>query len=140
MTILDTNVLSELTKPSPSSQVMQWFAAQPPLEFYTTTITQAEILCSVEMLPTGTRRSALHAAVEAIFGEDFFGRILAFDVDAALVVPKITAGRRRLGRPITQLDAQIAAIALSRGAAVATRNTSDLEHCGVAVVDPWKQV
>jgi hypothetical protein len=140
MTIVDTNVLSELTKRSPSRQVMQWFARRPPLELFTTTITQAEILYGVELLPKSKRRSALQRAVEAVFDEDFSGRILAFDSDAARAFPKVAAGRRRLGRPITQLDAQIAAIALSRGAAVATRNTSDFEHCGVAVVDPWKQV
>jgi len=50
---------------------------------------------------------------------------------------KIAATRRRLGRPITQFDAQVAAIARSRGAAVATRNTSDFDHCGVTVVNPW---
>jgi hypothetical protein len=138
MTIVDTNVLSELTRRSPSRQVMQWFAMQPPLELFTTTITQAEILYGVELLPKSKRRSALQRAVEAVFDEDFSGRILPFDSDAARAFPKIAAERRRLGRPITQLDAQIAAIALSRGAAVATRNTSDFEHCGVAVVDPWK--
>jgi predicted nucleic acid-binding protein len=51
--------------------------------------------------------------------------------------PQVAAARRAAGRPATQFDAQIAAIARSRGAILATRNTSDFEHCGVAVLNPW---
>ncbi|MEX2304154.1 MAG: type II toxin-antitoxin system VapC family toxin [Bryobacterales bacterium] len=138
MIILDTNVLSELLKPSPSRTVLTWFAKQPPLHLFTTTITQAEILYGLELLPGGRRRNALHTAIEAIFAEDFSGRILPFDSDAARAFPGIVARRRALGRPIAQSDAQIAAIAKARNAAVGTRNTADFEHCGVAVVDPWK--
>ena len=138
MIILDTNVLSELMKASPSQQVLRWFASQPPLQLFTTTITQAEILYGLELLPKSKRRSALQAAVEAIFEEDFSGRILPFDSDAARVFPTIVAARRSLGRPMTQFDAQIAAMARSRAAAIGTRNSRDFEHCGVAIVDPWR--
>ena len=73
----------------------------------------------------------------AIFEEDFAGRVLPFDGDAARVFPRIAGSRRAQGRPITQFDAQIAAIARSRGAVLATRNTGDFEHCGVALLNPW---
>jgi predicted nucleic acid-binding protein len=136
--ILDTNVLSEALKPSPAQEVLRWFAAQPALQLFTTAITQAEILYGVELLPKGKRRAALLAAVNAMFAEDFSGRILPFDSEAARVFPQIAAARRSLGRPITQFDAQVAAIARSRAAAIATRNTGDFQHCGVAVVNPWK--
>jgi hypothetical protein len=72
-----------------------------------------------------------------MFDEDFGGRILPFDSEAARVFPQIAAARRSLGRPIAQLDAQIAAVARSRGAAIATRNAGDFQHCGVPLVDPW---
>ena len=72
-----------------------------------------------------------------MFEEDFADRILPFDSDAARVFPQIAASRRAAGRPITQWDAQIAAIARSRGAALATRNTGDFEHCGITWLDPW---
>jgi hypothetical protein len=136
--ILDTNVLSEALKPSPAPEVLRWFAAQPALQLFTTAITQAEIVYGVELLPKGKRRAALLAAVNAMFAADFGGRILPFDSDAARLFPQIAAARRSLGRPITQLDAQIAAIARSRAAAIATRNTGDFQHCGVPLVDPWK--
>ncbi len=137
MIILDSNVLSEVMRPSPAMQVLHWMAAHPTGELFTTTITQAEILYGLELLPKGRRRTALQSAVEAMFEEDFAGRILPFDGAAARMFAKIAAARRALGRPITQFDAQVAAIASSRGAAVATRNTGDFEHCGVTVMNPW---
>ena len=96
------------------------------------------LLYGLELLPGGKRRRALQSAVEAMFEEDFAGRILPFDGDAARMFAKIAAARRALGRPITQFDAGVAAIARSRGAVVATRNTHDFEHCGVRVVNPWR--
>jgi hypothetical protein len=136
--ILDTNVLSEVIRPSPSVDVLRWFATQPVPQLFTTAITQAEVLYGLELLPKGKRRGALLAAVNAMFEEDFGGRILPFDSEAARVFPRIAADRRSAGRPISQLDAQIAAIARSRAGAIATRNTSDFQYCGVVLIDPWK--
>ena len=140
MIILDTNVLSEVMRPAPAAQVLRWLAAHPAARLFTTTIAQAEVLYGLELLPEGKRRRALQSAIEAMFEEDFAGRILPFDGDAAGMFAKIAAARRAMGRPITQFDAQVAAIARSRGAAVATRNTNDFEHCGIRVVDPWRGV
>jgi predicted nucleic acid-binding protein len=137
MIILDTNVLSETMKPQPSFEVFRWLASHPPEQIFTTTITQAEILYGVELLAKGKRRTALSAAVDAVFEEDFAGRILPFDVEAARAFAGIAADRRASGRPIAQFDAQIAAIARSHGAAVATRNTQDFENCGIKVLNPW---
>jgi predicted nucleic acid-binding protein len=139
MIILDTNVLSEVMRPKPSVRVLQWLAKESALSVFTTTIAMAEILYGIELLPKGRRRAALASAAEAMFEEDFAGRILPFDSDAARVFPKITAVRRASGRPIAQFDAQIAAIARSRGAAIATRNTGDFEECGVTLFNPWNQ-
>ena len=137
MIVLDTNVLSEVMRPLPTAKVLRWLATHPASRLFTTTITQAEILYGLELLPKGKRRAALESAVEAMFEEDFADRILPFDSDAARVFPQIAASRRASGRPITQWDAQIAAIARSRGAVLATRNTGDFEHCGITVVNPW---
>lgn len=137
MIILDTNVLSEVMRPLPTAEVLRWLATHPASRLFTTAITQAEILYGLELLPKGKRRAALQSAVEAMFEEDFADRILPFDSDAARVFPQIAASRRALGRPITQWDAQIAAIARSRGAALATRNTGDFEDCGITVLNPW---
>jgi predicted nucleic acid-binding protein len=137
MIVLDTNVLSEVFRPLPSAEVTAWMAQQEPAGLFLTTITQAEILYGIEVLPAGRRRTKLADAVERVFAEDFRGRILPFDEAAAVVFPKIVAEREALGRPISQSDAMIAAIARSRHAVVATRNTTDFQHCGLRLVNPW---
>ena len=108
-----------------------------PQVLYTSTITQAEILLRIELLPKGVRRSNLQSAAETMFESAFAGRILPFDEDAARALPRIATHRRSLGRPISQYDAQIAAIALSRDVQIATRDIADFADCGVMVIDPW---
>ncbi len=139
MIILDTNVLSEVMKPAPSARVVRWLGKYPALRLFTTTITQAEILYGVELLAKGKRRAALQSAVETMFAEEFAGRILPFDSEAAQAFPQIASARSASGRPVTQFDTQIAAIAQARGAALATRNTLDFDHCGITVLNPWSE-
>jgi toxin FitB len=137
MIVLDTNVLSELMRPTPSKSVERWVASHSAMSLFTTTITQSEILYGVALLPRGRRRAALEELVEAMWIEDFAGRVLPFDSAAARTFAIIAAARRKAGKPIAQLDAQIAAISRSRNAAVATRNVADFEGCGVVVHNPW---
>lgn len=137
MIVLDTNVLSEVFKPAPSPVVLRWLAAREPATVFLTAITHAELLCGVEALPSGKRRIRLAEIIGKVLAEEFSGRILPFDEDAARVYPKIVAGREGLGRPISQFDAMIASIARSRHAALATRNTGDFEHCGIRIFNPW---
>jgi predicted nucleic acid-binding protein len=137
--VLDTNVLSEALKPVPSLVVLRWLGAQEPSSVFTTTITQAEVLYGIETLPLGKRRTRLLAAVERMFAAEFEGRILSFDEDAARAFPGIVAARDAAGRPISQFDAMIAAIARSHRAAVATRNIADFQHCGIDVINPWTE-
>ncbi len=137
MIILDTNVLSEALRPIPEPRVTEWLGHQASTSLFVTTITQAEILYGIAILDPGRRRDDLQAAAMAMFDEDFAGQILAFDPEAASIFALIAADRRRTGRPISQFDAQIAAIARSRGATLATRNVKDFEDCGIDVLDPW---
>jgi toxin FitB len=137
MLILDTNVISEIMQALPSPRVQEWWSQQQAGELFTSTVTVAEILCGIELLPRGKRRDRLLAEAEAMFSQDFAGRILPFDEEAARAFPGIAAGRRVKGSPIAALDAQIAAIARSRRAILATRNTTDFEGCGVRLVNPW---
>jgi predicted nucleic acid-binding protein len=137
MIILDTNVISELLNPKPSSAVESWVADQPPASLFTTTVTEAEVLYGVRLLADGKRRRSLLAAIEPIFSEDFAGRVLPFDRDASDAYATLAVARRQAGRPISQFDAQIAAIALSRGAAIATRNVADFADIGLSIIDPW---
>lgn len=137
MILLDTNVLTELMKAAPAESVVRWFSTQPATSLYTTSITQAEVLHGILLLPAGRRRSAFEAAADAMFEEEFAGRILPFGSDAAHPYARIAAERRRVGRPISHFDAQIAAIAHSAGAAVASRNVTDFDGCGIEVINPW---
>jgi predicted nucleic acid-binding protein len=136
MIILDTNVLSELMRPTPSSRVVAWIAKQPAAQLFTTSITEAEIFYGLELLTKGKRREGLLAAAEAMFAEDLAGRVVGFDSDAARAFSTIAAHRRALGRPITHADAQIAAITQVRGAKLATRNVADFKDCGLAALGP----
>jgi predicted nucleic acid-binding protein len=136
-TLLDTNVLSELLRVNPSPAVLAWFAAQPPESLFVSAITQAEMMLGARLLPAGKRRKALESALLAVYDEDFAGRILPFDAASVPAYVEIVSARRSLGRPISQFDAQIAAIARQTGASLATRNTADFEQCGVALIDPW---
>lgn len=137
MIVLDTNVLSAVMGPSPAAAVLRWMAAQSAAGLFTTALSEAEILYGVALLPKGRRRERLAAAVRLMLDEDMAGRVLPFDSDAARAYAAIAAERRRRGRPIATVDAQIAAIARSRGAAVATRNVADFADCGIDIIDPW---
>lgn len=137
MIVLDTNVISELLRPTPAPQVEAWLAAQDGASIYFTAVGEAELRHGVAILPAGRRRTALGAAIDGMLDEDFRDRILPFDRDAASAYAVIAATRRAAGRPISQFDCQIAAIARAHGASVATRNTSDYEGCGIALIDPW---
>jgi toxin FitB len=137
VTILDTNVVSEMLRPAPAEVVLNWLAAQEPLSVFITAITQAEILYGVEVLPAGKRREKLSAAVEDILGEDFRGRVLPVDAPSAREFAKISASRKTSGCPMPQFDAMIAAITRVHRATLATRNTSDFEQCGIRLVNPW---
>ncbi|ANL36398.1 MULTISPECIES: type II toxin-antitoxin system VapC family toxin [Rhizobium] len=138
MIVLDTNVISELVTPAPNAAVIDWLARQHPSSVFTTAVTEAEILYGLRLLPEGRRRRDLEEAILPIFSEDFSGRVLPFDRDASDVYATLATDRRKAGRPISQFDAQIAAIAISRGASLATRNVSDFTEINLQIVNPWK--
>lgn len=138
MIILDTNVLSELMKSQPDKAVVLWIGKYQATSLFITTLTQAEILYGLEILPAGKRRTALEKAANLMFELDFTGRILPFDADAAQLFATIAAKRRKIGRPISQIDAQIAAITRCHSATLATRNVDDFTECGIDIVNPWE--
>ncbi|TXL69431.1 type II toxin-antitoxin system VapC family toxin [Vineibacter terrae] len=139
MILLDTNVLSELMRPAPSTAVEGWMGRQPTARLFIAAITEAELRYGLALLPEGRRRKQLITQAEAMLAEDFAGRILPFDSPAAVAYARIAAARRHAGRPISQADAQIAAIAASRGAALATRDAAGFVDCGIEIIDPWSK-
>jgi predicted nucleic acid-binding protein len=137
MFLIDTNVISELMRATPAPSVLSWFSTQDPSTLYLSAVTEAELRTGIAILPEGQRREGLRAALDATIAEDFEGRILPFDTDAAKTYAEIASMRRAAGRPIADADCQIAAIARASGAIVATRNLRDFEGCGVDLVNPW---
>lgn len=137
--LLDTNVLSELMRERPDPGVLDWFAQQAQAVMHISSVTQAEILTGIALLPAGKRRMALAMAAEQMFEQDFPGHCLAFDTAAAKNYALIVATRTRQGQPISTEDAQIAAIALAGGLTVVTRNTKDFENIdGLMLANPWQ--
>jgi predicted nucleic acid-binding protein len=138
MFVLDTNILSAIMSATPSREVAAWIAGQPEDALFTTTICQAEILSRLAVMPEGRRRLALETAAQAIFTDDFGGRVLPFDTAAATAYAEIFAGRRKTGRATAPLDLMIAAVARANGAGVVTRDLGGFEDCGVPLIDPWQ--
>ena len=137
MIVLDTNVVSELMRPRPDTNVVDWVAGQAMDALYLSTVSEAELRYGIAILPTGVRRDRLVAEVKGMLREDFAGRILSFDSSAAQAYAVIAAARRAAGRPINHADCQIAAIAHSRGASVATRDVDGFGGSGIDVINPW---
>lgn len=137
--LLDTNVQSELIREPSDRQVIDWFARHEQTAMHISSVTQAEILTGIALLPAGKRRVALATATEHMFEQDFASRCHGFDTAAAKNYALIVAIKVRQGQPISTENAQIAAIALAGGLILATRNTKDFENIeGLAVVNPWQ--
>ena len=137
MVIVDTNVVAEIMKASPSPAVVSWFNGQEGSTVFLTAITIGEIGFGLRILPKGRRRRLLEEGFDRLLAEAFAGRILAFDERAAHRYGELRARRREIGRPLGELDGQIAAIARANGAAVATRNIRDFSDCGLEIVNPF---
>lgn len=136
MTLVDTNVLSELTRPMPEPRVIAWLEVNEPL-LALPAIALAELRYGIARLPDGRRRSGLLRFWRATCSQ-FRGRIFSFDERAAERYGDIAAAAERAGRRLSIQDGQIAAVALVHGMSVATRNVGDFEAAGVAIVNPWE--
>ncbi len=137
MIVLDTNIISEMMRPGPHPDVINWIAGHWGGVLYTTTITEAELLYGIARLPEGRRRNGLLRETISFLKNDLAGRILPFDRDAATAYATIASGLRIIGRGFDTSDIQIAAIAQSHGFAVATRNTRHFTDCGIELIDPF---
>jgi hypothetical protein len=137
MILLDTNVISEVMRPRPDPRVAAWIQSLPRKEFWTSSLVVAELLSGIDLMPQGRRQKGLREAFEAMLTEDFHGQVLSFDLAAARHFGEILSARQRLGRPINEMDAQIAATARVHRAAIATRNIKDFQACDITLIDPW---
>lgn len=140
MIVLDTNVISEVLRPVPEPAVLDWLRSMRRGELWTSSIVVAELFLGVDLLAPGKRQQVLREKMEQMVSLLFTGKIFTFDLAAALAYGPILATRQQMGRPIDEMDALIAATALTNGATLATRNIPDFEHCGIPLVNPWHGV
>jgi len=135
--LLDTAVVSELVRKSPSAAVLKWIDAQDEGSLYLSVLTIGELEKGVARLPASVRRSRLQAWVRRDLVERFGGRLLPIDTRTAARWGAVTGESEKRGRPLPVIDCLIAATALIHGLTVATRNVGDFERCGAACVNPW---
>lgn len=137
MIVLDTNVISEVMKPSPDPAVMMWINRQSEDALFITTITVAEISAGIHKLDAGKRRDDLDRRLQDMV-KLFNGRTLTFDLGAAMIFGRIIGEARRKGLAIGFQDGLIAAIVTWNKLAVASRDVSPFEAAGIEVINPWR--
>ena len=138
MIFLDTNVISEPLRPSPNPLVVDWLDRQHITTLGITALTVAELRMGVAILPDGSRRETLATRIERELLPAFEGRVASFDEPASAAWAKLQATTRARGRNLPLIDSLIAAICISQGATLATRNESDFEVLGLDIINPWR--
>jgi len=123
---------------APDQAVSMWFKLQPADSLYLCTPVLAELRYGIERLADGRKKQALLTAVDGFENELYRGRILPFDQAAAVHYARVAARRERQGRPMPQMDALIAAIALTHGATVATRDVAGFAGIDLDIVNPFE--
>ena len=135
--LLDTNVVSETTRPQPSAMVLGWIAAQPGESLFISAITIGELRRGALVLAAGKKRNALLRWIETGIKADFAGRILPVDTAVMERWAELQIATQKVGRRLPLMDSLLAATALAHGLTLATRNLADFKAAGVPLLDPW---
>ena len=138
MFLLDTNVISESVRPQPDLNVIRWLASLSPAQMFLSAIVKAELLSGVEQMPSGKRRDTLAQSLRGFFGLIVTQNCIGFGVEESEHYARIYAKRKRLGTPIDEMDALIAASSSACGLGLATRNIKHFENCGISLINPWE--
>lgn len=137
MILLDTCVISEFLKPSPSPEVETWIESFDEKQAYLSVLVLGELMRGVSLLGEGSKKSALLLWVEQL-KDRFSERLTPFNESDAQTWAALTARMQKQGRKLPLMDSLIAAQALARSAILATRNVADFEGTGVLIVNPWE--
>lgn len=137
MILLDTNVISEPLKASSDPKVVAWINAQNIETLYLSTIGLAELRFGIAVLPEGKRKDVLHSSLEQRVLPLFEGRILSFDISASQAYATLRSRARVAGQAIAPADGYIAAIAMTHGLSIATRDTKPFVAAGLTVINPF---
>jgi toxin FitB len=137
MILLDTNIISEHFRPRPNPAVIDWVDGQPANDLYLCAPVVAELRYGAERLEPGRKQTDLRMAIELLESGLYRGKVLPFDVAAAAEYGRLVARRERMGWRIEQMDAFIAAIALTQRADLATRDVDDFANLGIQLINPF---
>jgi predicted nucleic acid-binding protein len=138
MIILDTNVISEPTKPNANLNVVEWLNTRDIGTLYVTAISLAELMAGLAMLPAGKRQDALAGALGRFLTKRIVTPMLSFDREAGLAYGVVVAHAKSMRYTLPVADGLIAAIARAHGYKVATRDVRPFVVAGVNVVNPWE--
>jgi toxin FitB len=136
--LLDTNMVSEWTKPRPDAGVVAWLAEADEDRVFVSVITLAELRHGIERMPDGARRTRLDIWLTEQVPLRFDRRILPVDEATANAWGRVMARGQGIGRPVGAMDGFIAATAVLHDLALVTRNVADFEGLGIRVVNPWR--
>jgi predicted nucleic acid-binding protein len=136
--LLDTCLISELLKKEPNPAVMAWLDEQDEQTLFLSVLNLGELQKGISKLAEGTKQEELQAWVSHDLAERFSGRILTVDQETALCWGRLQGDAERRGEKLPVMDSMLAASASVHGMSVVSRNTKDLERCGVQVCNPWE--
>ncbi len=136
--LLDTNVLSELRRPRPSSKVLAFVAAQPLDRLFISAVTLAELRFGIELVTDATRRAELTDWLTLKVRPMFEQRVLPVTEDIMFKWRLLVEEGRKTGHTFSQPDLIIAATGLQHGLTVVTRNTDDYAKARVSLFNPWQ--
>ena len=137
--LLDTNVISELTRPKPAAQVVEWLESLDESLLFLSVLTLGEIRKGITVLTTGRRRSILEAWLDTELAFRFAGRVLPIDTEIADCWGHLTGEAESHGRKVPVIDGLLAATSAVRHLTLATRNVTDFAPLGVAIFNPWNE-
>ena len=137
--LLDTNVVSEWTKPRPDGGVVAWLAETDEDRVFISVVTLAELRYGVERMPAGARRNRLDTWVKEQLPARFEERVLPIDSETADAWGRVMARGKTAGRPVGTMDAFIAATAERYRLTLVTRNVADFDALGVGLINPWSK-
>jgi predicted nucleic acid-binding protein len=136
--LFDTNVISELIKPQPETNVTAWIEDTDESLLYLSVLTLGEIRRGIAALPQSRRRAILEAWLETDLRARFAERILTIDQEVADRWGLLTAAARSSGIVLPVIDSLLAATALEHNLTLVTRDVGQIPTTGVAVFNPWE--
>lgn len=135
--LLDTCVISELAKSEPHKKVVDWVLIENEVNFYLSVLTFGELNKGVEKLPESKKKDSLRIWIEEDLAHRFKNRIIGIDMRVSVIWGKIQCAAEKKGKPMPAIDSLIAATGIAHNLTVVTRNVTDMEQSGVALLNPW---